>query len=254
MVAKIVARGDAVEPAYLNNLKVAASGWGVVSGMAVSEKGAGANMSVDVAAGTVWIDDTEVTKGSTTNVAITAAHATYARYDLVIINSSGTISVVDGTAGDPSFANDYDFEGNNAILLAEVEVPATDTAIEDAQITDKRIITQETRIPSDVTGSRAVDDTVYQNTTGQAMLVVIGGHNNDSGFGTLHVNELHISSDNFVASDITVCKVSAAVDGEGAADDLPVTLVGVVPNGWYYKADETATSDFTLESWVETPI
>jgi len=139
-MAKIVSRGDPIEPIYLNNLRVAAHGWGVVSGLAVSQRGAGANMSVDVAAGEAWINGTNVTKGSITNVAITAAHASYDRYDLVVINSSGTISVIDGTAAATSYANDYDLETNNAILLAEVYVPATDTTIEDAQITNKQII------------------------------------------------------------------------------------------------------------------
>ena len=139
-MAKIVSRGDPIESVYLNNLRVAAQGWGVVSGLAVSQKGAGADMSVDVALGVAWINGTRVTKGSTTNVAITAAHASYDRYDLVVINSSGTISVIDGTAAATSYANDYDLETNNAILLAEVYVPATDTTIEDAQITDKQIL------------------------------------------------------------------------------------------------------------------
>ena len=141
-MAKMIARGDPIEPIYLNNLKVGASGWIVDSGLAVSQKGAGPDMSVDVAAGGAWINDTQVTKGSTTNVAITAAHASYVRYDLVVINSSGTISVIDGVAAATSYANDYDLEANNAILLAEVEVPATDTTIEDAQITDHRIVNE----------------------------------------------------------------------------------------------------------------
>ena len=138
-MAKIVSRGDPIEPVYLNNLVVADWTRGVFYGFAVSERGAGANMSIDVALGNAWIDDTRIIKTSTTNVAITAAHASYGRYDLVVINSSGTISVVDGTAAATSYANDYDLETNNAILLAEVYVPATYTTIEDAQITDKRI-------------------------------------------------------------------------------------------------------------------
>lgn len=141
MSAKIASRGDPLEPAYLTNLRVAAMGWGTVSGLAVSQRGAGANMSVDVASGEALINGTVVTKGSTTNVSITAAHASYDRYDLVVINSSGTISVIDGTTGSTSYANDYDLETNNAILLAEVYVPATDTAITDSQITDKSIET-----------------------------------------------------------------------------------------------------------------
>ena len=139
MAAKIVKRGYPIEPVYLNNLRVAAQGWGYTTGLAVSQRGAGANMSVDVATGTAVINDTGVSKVSITNIVITAANATYDRYDLIVINSSGTISTIDGTAGAVTYANDYDLESNNAILLAEVYVPATDTTIEDAQITDKRI-------------------------------------------------------------------------------------------------------------------
>ena len=148
-MSKVVSRGDPIEPVYLNNVKQGASGWVVTSGLIVSQRGAGANMSVDVASGVAWINGAQVTKGSTTNIAITAAHASYDRYDLIVINSSGTISVIDGTAAATSYANDYDFETNNAILLAEVYVPATDTTIEDAQITSKIVMAElNTIIPS----------------------------------------------------------------------------------------------------------
>ena len=145
-MAKIVSRGDPIEPVYLNNLRVAAHGWGVISGLTVSERGAGANMSVDVSTGNVKIN-TIISKTSVTNVAITAAHASYDRYDLVVINTSGTISVIDGTAAATSYANDYDLEANHAILLAEVYVPATYTTIQDSQITDMRSINTDIMTP-----------------------------------------------------------------------------------------------------------
>ncbi len=136
----LISRGQPLEPGYLNNLRVGVRDWGVISGLAVSQRAAGANMSVDVATGSATINGTVVTKSSVTNVVVTAAHATYDRYDFVVINSSGTISVIAGTAAATSYAPDYDFETNNAILLAEIYIPATDTAIENAQITDKRVI------------------------------------------------------------------------------------------------------------------
>lgn len=138
-MTKYITRGDAIEPAYINNAVVAARGWGSISGLTVSQRGAGANMSVDVASGQAWINGDFVTKASITNVSITAADSTYDRYDLIVINSSGTISSIDGVAASTSYANDYDFDGNNAILLAEVYVPAADTVITDGQITAKHI-------------------------------------------------------------------------------------------------------------------
>ncbi len=142
MGVKVATRGNPVEPVHLNNLMVGLRGWGVQSGLAVAEKAAGANMSVDVAIGVAVVNLTVVTKSAPTNVAISAAHATYDRYDLVVMNSSGTVSVQAGTAAATTYASDYDLVANNAILLAEVYVPATDTTIEDAQITDFRNILQ----------------------------------------------------------------------------------------------------------------
>jgi microcystin-dependent protein len=141
-MAKVVSRADPIEPVYLNNLAVASMGWGVLSGMAVSQRGAGANMSVDVAAGNAMVNGTMVIKSSTTNVSVTAADATYDRYDLVVLDSSGTISVVAGTAGSTSYANDYDLESNDSILLAELFIEAGSTTVTTSDITDKRIISQ----------------------------------------------------------------------------------------------------------------
>ncbi|MCK5609030.1 hypothetical protein KAR91_44560 [Candidatus Pacearchaeota archaeon] len=137
-----VSANDDYEQELMNNMILGIKGWGVTSGLAVSQRGAGANMSVDVASGQAIIDELTVNKTSTTNVAVTAAHATLDRYDLVVINKSGTISVQAGTpAANPESPN-YDFEANNAILLAELFIPALDTAVEDSQISDKRIIIQ----------------------------------------------------------------------------------------------------------------
>lgn len=119
----------------------------------VSQRGAGANMSVDVAAGTAWIqgDDSvnqpcyRVVNDATKNLSISAAHATNARNDIVIaevrdsafsgVNTDWQLRVIAGTAaaspGTPSVPN-------NAIKLAEINIPATDTTIGDAQITDTR--------------------------------------------------------------------------------------------------------------------
>jgi microcystin-dependent protein len=151
-MTRYISRGSPIEPVFLNNIVVAARGWGVVTGLAVSERGAGANMSVDVALGTAYINGTNLSKGSTTNVVVTAADATYDRYDLVVINSSGTITIIAGTAGAVSYANDYDLDANNAILLAEVYVPAADTAISDSQITSQIIIREDSTPTGAITG------------------------------------------------------------------------------------------------------
>lgn len=122
--------------------------------LAVSERGAGANMSVDVAAGVAWIagDDNTATQplyraynDGTVNLAVTAADATNPRIDRVIaevrdsafsgVSQDWRLRVVAGTpAGSPSAPA----LPSNAISLATISVPASDTTISDAQITDTR--------------------------------------------------------------------------------------------------------------------
>ena len=133
------------------------TGEGVTSstGLAVSQRGAGANMSVDVAPGQAFVfgdEDTDAQPGylcvltSTDNNTITAADATNERLDLVVLEvddddfdssgqQRGRIHVVAGT---PAATPSLPAVPNNAIPLAQVSVPATDTSIEDAQITDLR--------------------------------------------------------------------------------------------------------------------
>lgn len=94
------------------------------------------DMTVAVAAGTVIINEgaVAVTSG---NVTITTAHATLARFDLIVVNNSGTKSAVAGTASaNPAFPA----VPANSVVLAAVYVPAGDTAINSNQITDKRLV------------------------------------------------------------------------------------------------------------------
>lgn len=126
----------------------------VEAGFAVAQRAAGANMSVDVAAGAAWIrgDDNPTLQptyryreAATTNLVIATADPTNPRIDIVIaeirdstfagVNKDGRLRVITGTpAGSPVAPA----TPGNAIKLAEVSVPANDTTIENAQITDKR--------------------------------------------------------------------------------------------------------------------
>lgn len=121
----------------------------------VSQRAAGANMSVDVAAGEAYIKDDHAGGGgfyhavwtAVENVPIAAAHATLPRIDRVVVRirdaflgdpaNDITLFVVQGnpTAG----ANLQNLNGANAVpgsslLLANVLVPAADTSINDSEI------------------------------------------------------------------------------------------------------------------------
>lgn len=121
--------------------------------LAVTEKSGTPNMSVDVAGGRCVIKgDSATYQGSyfmenrgVANVAITTADPTNPRIDRVIaevldaaysgVTNAWQIRVVAGTpAGSPSAPA----LPNNAISLATVSVPAADTIINNAQITDTR--------------------------------------------------------------------------------------------------------------------
>lgn len=115
------------------------SGDGVLSGCAVTQRGAGANMSVDVASGTVLIGGTSASVTGA-NVAVTAADGTNPRFDLVEVTNAGALSVKAGTpASNPVFPS----VTSGRIAIAAIYVPAGDTAIATNQITDKRVIVKQ---------------------------------------------------------------------------------------------------------------
>lgn len=142
---------------------------GIISAgsFAVSQRAAGANLSVDIAAstgsGARIIGDAVTLQGpyyvaphaSVINETIATAHATLPRNDLVILEIKDTAHdasgsslaqtrVVTGTATAGAAAtDDLGVNGTptlpaSSIPLAVVNVPATDTAITDGQIDDRR--------------------------------------------------------------------------------------------------------------------
>jgi hypothetical protein len=115
---------------------------GVFSGCAVSQRAAGANMSVDVASGVVALAGVTAAVASG-NVAIGAADATNPRLDLVVSDGSGTKSVIAGTAA--AAPKEATLDTTTYILLAQVYVPAAATTITTARIYDRRV---DVKLPS----------------------------------------------------------------------------------------------------------
>lgn len=122
---------------------------------AVSQRGAGANMSVDVAAGEAFVQgDTLADQGfyhvrndAVVNVAIPAAHATLPRLDQVVlrvydstVTGSTDLAVVEVVAGTATAGATLENRNGAAALpasalrLAEVLVAAADTSITTAEI------------------------------------------------------------------------------------------------------------------------
>lgn len=163
--------GDVLEHPQLNNMVRALDGDGVLNGLAVSQRGAGANMSVDVSSGDAWINVTDEGELSTTNLVIEASHATLERKDLITYDSTANIPAVikgtdhAGTEADPTYPPDIPA---GDILLAIVKVDAATTTIVNGDITDCRAMITKVKIHSTRANDtlRTYDDTQDAITTG----------------------------------------------------------------------------------------
>src|SRR6185312_13610213 len=111
------------------------AGTGVSTGCSVTAQGS-PNMTVAVAAGAVLVAGSSATVSSG-NQTISAADSALNRFDLIVSNSSGVVSVVTGTsAAHPSFPA----IPASSVVLAAVYVPANATSITASQIIDKRVV------------------------------------------------------------------------------------------------------------------
>lgn len=150
--------------------------WGVKSGLAVSERGAGQNMSVDVAAGTALINSIEYIETSIVNIVISAAHATLPRRDIIIYDVATTTPIViTGIAATEPIPPDIT---NGDILLAIVNIAAADTTIANTDIEDGRVnVIIPTHAALHMEGStdvityynRFMDDDLYDNSTSRSV-------------------------------------------------------------------------------------
>lgn len=134
-------------------------GNGVYIGGAVTAQGS-PDMTVAVAAGLGRYNEKSFVIAAG-NVTITTADATNPRFDLIVVSNTGSKSCTAGTAAAVPV---WPAIPANSIVLAEVYVPASDTAIGSNQITDKRCI-----IPSSlpVVVYKAADEIVNNSTAFQ---------------------------------------------------------------------------------------
>lgn len=140
-------RDYTLRQAHLDALLDALNGYGLVPGKepTVAQRAAGVNMSVDVSAFQYYLAWVWGQKPSTSNVAIDAADVTNPRIDLLYLATTGTLTILKGTAraikptGTTSwhkYEEPYpaDYSAITGILLAEILVPAGATTIVDADI------------------------------------------------------------------------------------------------------------------------
>lgn len=107
---------------------------GVVSGCVVSAHAAA--LSLDITAGVVAVGGVEVSVAVVSGLAITAADGTNPRFDLCVVSSAGTVSMVNGTAAaSPVFPALTTAQ----VLLAAVYVGAGVTTIAAADLVAKGV-------------------------------------------------------------------------------------------------------------------
>lgn len=162
------AYNEVFEHVDANNMLLAAKGWGILSGLAVSERGAGANMSVDVGTGEAYIGGSVYSETSTTNVVIAASHATYARKDIIVYDIATTAPIA--ITGTPTTTPQPPDITANDILLGLVDVSANATTINNADITQKQIIVSPTSIYITASDVLLQSNTVERFTPNQTYL------------------------------------------------------------------------------------
>jgi len=108
--------------------------YGVVSGLEVTAQ-AVPGMSVNVSEGIIYMQDGERFEVEAGTIAVEEADAEKPRKDIIYINGTGEVSCMPGVAEEEPAAPETPLGSQ---LLAEIAVAANATAIETANITDKR--------------------------------------------------------------------------------------------------------------------
>ncbi|MGI6636753.1 MAG: hypothetical protein ACOX2Z_00115 [Minisyncoccales bacterium] len=93
------------------------------------------DMTVNVAEGTIYMQNGDRFEVDTDVITVDTADTTNARKDIIYVNSTGEITYLAGTAAEVPEAPSTPTGG---LILAEIAVAANATAIETANITDKR--------------------------------------------------------------------------------------------------------------------
>jgi len=211
-------------------------GNGVISGCLVTPH-TGSDMNVSIAAGVVQIAGVQVTVAAVASLAIGVA-STFDRKDMVVVNSSGVISV---TAGTPCTVAGWTQASSlappvkaplssNSVLLAEVYVAAATTAIATGNIVDRTLIVQvgPVSVPAIATasGTGIVDTFQAVNPDSQLRFIIDGQITSGS-------PTLVSATANFTLADV----------GKSLANwVVPGSSVGGIPSGTTISSYTNATT------------
>ena len=177
---------------------------------------------------------------------------------MIVYNAGGdNVSYRKGSEG---AMPDIPTMNSDDIPLAVVKRAANDNSVSDAEIYDFKMFIEETLVnPTRSEPARALD-TNYQNTTGRPVMVVssieVETGNTGSGIYKYGKLDLLIGSSSPPTTNINTVTQGAQVYSAGADYVLgTMTLVGIVPDNYYYKILETSDlgsgGAVTLKEWHE---
>jgi hypothetical protein len=219
------------------------------------------NMTLKVEKGIAYLDGMQITFAGGNSPTFTAP-TTNPRIDLLVMNSDGTLSIIQGTEAASPSPPTYP---TDKLVICEVFLRVGSTAIYDTDQGANAYIRKDAReflfktakqilnaTQSDPTRSFG---TTYQNTTGKLLLVVVTvktkGPNTLDGYGRAIAQ---IGSSSPPTSEVGRVGVEGAVETVGTFPIFIDTLSFIVPKNFYYRViTEQSHSFFTpiLSSWVE---
>jgi hypothetical protein len=147
------------------------AGYAVISGCAVTESSPAAQ-TIDVAAGIVSLEHLPLATAGGTDIAVTAAHATLDRIDLISIDSGGSVVV---TAGTPAAVPEIPTIPAGNVAIADLTVEATVNIHNNDHIRDRRGF-KLLNSAQEISGNTTLDknhSVVNVNTGGGAVIVTL---------------------------------------------------------------------------------
>ena len=178
--------GDKTYHVEQNNMIASNEMCGVMSGLAVTAQGT-PSLILDVSAGECHVGNETYTESSATTVTIGTADTTYARIDLICYDTSAdAAAVVEGDAG--TLPQPPNIPAGD-LLLALINITASDTTISSSQITDERVFVKPIGIyitaSADLMNSDDTEELKYGQEYGvqkEFDPILLNLHSNDSEF------------------------------------------------------------------------
>lgn len=239
---------------------ISANGAGNAGGVLTS---AGSDLDTDYTAFTAIVNGTRVSV-SASSVTHSAGDATNPRMDIVKVNSSGTVAIVEGTPTAESASQPRPPLGTltaGDLMLAVVYVPALASVIQDSNIFDRRVVIQEYQAEGPMVLQPVVNTTgvagtqqLNSNTTMTVGLVYVPCTISATSLtfavtavGTAGTLDVGLFSNDGQTRHISF--TTASIAGTGNVRTT-FTAVVLTPGLYYLAMNPNSTADITVETWT----